>query len=269
MTDQHGPVPFVRGGNQGYSAVWGAASSATCRECKNHIVCQTSRDDNRPIVVLLRHLFHVILLLLSLTFSRYFYYVWNMIDVAILFLFFMYMGVRIDIFSTTASETAFKPEMLGIPEFFFSFSKLKTKFQDAEGILSFIGLLSWVRMLKFFTLLDRFRLLIRVIERTLQDLAVFFSLMTIVVVGFSIAFYSGFYDVEHVPEFNSFVSSVSTLFFMLARGVNLEYLFALNSWLPGILFFFYLLFVYLLLANMFLAIVNDTYTLVNFAMNNK
>lgn len=139
----------------------------------------------------------------------------------------------------------------------------------SEGLLSFIGLLSWVRILKFFTLLDRFRLLIRTIERTLKDLVVFASLLGIIIFGFSIAFFVGFYNSEDVPEFQSMFSSMCTLFFMLAKGVSLRFLFSDGHWLPQALFITYLLVVYFLLVNMFMAIVNDTYTLITFASHTK
>ena len=60
-----------------------------------------------------------------------------------------------------------------------------------------------------------------------------------------------------------------TLIFMLAKGVKLTFLFEGGGWLPQALFWSYLIIVYFLLVNMFMAIVQDTYTLVNFANANK
>merc|ERR1712194_131587 len=132
------------------------------------------------------------------------------------------------------------------------------------------GLFSWIRVLKYFTLLDRFRLLVRVIEKTFQDLFIFAILLFSVIFGFSVAFHVGFYANEKVPEFSSVTSSMFTLLFMLAKGVRLQFLFENSSeWLPQTLFFAYLLIVYFLIITMFMAIVQDTYTLINFAASNR
>jgi hypothetical protein len=201
--------------------------------------------------------------------KQYFFYAWNILDVIIVILFWCYLGYRLDTFITALNETAFMPEMLGMPEFFFSFSKLRSSMISADGILAFIGLFSWIRILKFFTLLDRFRLLIRAIEKTLKDLVVFASLLGIIMLGFSVAFYVGFYNSTDVPEFQTLFSSLCTLFFMLAKGVSLQFLFSTGHWLPQVLFVTYLIIVYFLLVNMFMAIVNDTYTLITFAAQAK
>ncbi|CAD7959343.1 unnamed protein product [Amoebophrya sp. A120] len=195
----------------------------------------------------------------------YFFYAWNLLDVVIIVLFGIHLGVQFTTFTDVLSETQFLPEMLGMPEFFFSFSKLRAGLVASDGLLSVIGLLCWLRTLKFFTLLDRFRILTRTIERTFEDLAVFALLLATIIFGFSVAFWVGFYNREDVPEFQTFLSSMSTLFFMLAKGVKLEFLFENNHWLPQALYVTYLIVVYFLLVNMFMAIVNDTFTLVTYS----
>ncbi|CAD7954356.1 unnamed protein product [Amoebophrya sp. A25] len=196
---------------------------------------------------------------------QYFFYAWNLVDVVIIVLFWIHLGVQFTTFFTVLNDTQFRPELLGLPEMFFSFSKLSPGLTATDGILSIIGLLAWLRTLKFFTLLDRFRVLTRTMERTFEDLAVFALLLATIIFGFSIAFWVGFYNREDVPEFQSLLSSMSTLFFMLARGVKLEFLFEDDHWLPRWLYVTYLIVVYFLLVNMFMAIVNDTYTLVTYS----
>eukprot|EP00392_Amoebophrya_sp_AT5.2_P008383 g8404.t1 len=195
---------------------------------------------------------------------NYFFYAWNLLDVVIIALFWVHTGVQFSIF-IESGKAVFLPEFLGLPEVFIPFSSLRGGLAAMDGILSIIGLLAWLRTIKFFTLLDRFRILTRTIERTFEDLAVFALLLATIVFGFSVAFWVGFYNREDVPEFQSFLSSMSTLFFMLAKGVKLEFLFEENHWLPQALYVTYLIVVYFLLVNMFMAIVNDTYTLVTYS----
>jgi len=200
---------------------------------------------------------------------NYFTYAWNLVDCVNFALVWLYVSYRLETYNIVTEEALFKPEMLGIPELFFSFSKLKDSLRNAEGLLAFIGLCSWIRVLKFFTLLDRFRLLVRVLERTLKDLVVFSVLLFCIIFGFSIAFHVGFYDNEKVPEFQTVTGSMFTLLFMLAKGIRLQFLFESGEVLPQALFWAYLIVIYFLVVNMFMAIVQDTYTLVNFASSNK
>lgn len=52
-------------------------------------------------------------------------------------------------------------------------------------------------------------------------LFVFALLLATVIFGFSVAFFVGFYNAEGVTEFNTLESSLFTLFFMIARGVEI------------------------------------------------
>ena len=71
--------------------------------------------------------------------------------------------------------------MLGIPEFFFPFSKLKAPLDLADGALAFLGLFAWLKAIKYLTLLDTFRLLIRTLEKAAYALCVFAALLAVII----------------------------------------------------------------------------------------
>lgn len=117
---------------------------------------------------------------------QYFTYMWNLLDLIVVVLVITYVNVRLQLLDAVQADALFLPEMLGIPEFFFPFSKLISPLQLADGVLAFLGLVAWVRLLKYLTLLGTFRLLIRTLERATQDLLVFSALLAVIIFGFSI-----------------------------------------------------------------------------------
>jgi len=86
----------------------------------------------------------------------------------------------------------------------------------------------------------------------------------VIIFGFSVAFYVGFFNSEGVKEFGSLESALFTLFFMIARGVEIGPLFESTHWLPEFIFYAYLIIIYFILLSMFMAIILDAYTLITY-----
>jgi len=124
-------------------------------------------------------------------------------------------------------------------------------------VLAFLGLFAWLKALKYLTLLDTFRLLIKTLEKAVYAICVFALLLAVIIFGFAVAFYVGFFNSEGVREFRTLESSVFTLFFMIARGVSITDLFSSTHWLPEAVFYAYIIIIYFILLAMFMAIILD------------
>eukprot|EP00397_Hematodinium_sp_SG-2012_P013169 GEMP01013363.1.p1 GENE.GEMP01013363.1~~GEMP01013363.1.p1 ORF type:complete len:813 (+),score=100.45 GEMP01013363.1:141-2579(+) len=188
---------------------------------------------------------------------RFFSYLWNLCDLLIIIIFIYHLAEQSNVYSAFRDEPSFLPETLGRPEIFAPFSKLIEPIRSRNNSLAFLCLFCWLRLVKYFTLLQSFRLLVRVLEKTVWDFFSFASLLMVIFGGFSIAFYVGF---GNLAPFSTLQSSFYSLFFMLARSTNISGLFE-SSWLGEALFFAYLILVFFLLFNMFKAIVIDTFSI--------
>jgi len=195
---------------------------------------------------------------------QFFTYPWNLCDLIIIILSINHMAEQSNVYSTFMSEPTFQPDTLGRPDMFAPFSKLIDPIRSRNNTLAFVCLFCWLRCVKYFTLLQSFRLLVRVLEKTMWDLFVFGSLLLIIFAGFSVAFYSGF---GHLAPFSSLQASFYSLFFILSKSADISGLFE-SSWLGEALFVAYLILVYFLLFNMFMAIVIDTFSLATLLSRN-
>lgn len=190
------------------------------------------------------------------------FYGWNIVDLIILALFYTTMYYRAQVQSSVSSEPNLQPDTVGHPELFMPFSKVMGALESSFEVLSFLSLCCWVKVFKYLCLCGWFRLLVRVIERCAEELVVFSLLLLVIFFGFAVAFFVGFGDSSEV--FSTLDGSFLVLFFMLLGGFKVE-----TSWFgPGesslrpILFLAYLILVYFILFNIFMAIVLDAYTLV-------
>merc|ERR1719456_988811 len=190
-------------------------------------------------------------------------YGWNLVDLIILSLFYATMFYRAQVQTNVSTEPNLQPDTVGHPELFMPFSKVMGSLESSFEVLSFLALLCWVKVFKYLCLCGWFRLLVRVIERCAQELVVFSLLLLVIFFGFAVAFFVGFGDSSEV--FSTLDGSFLVLFFMLLGGFEVD-----NAWFgPGesslrpILFLAYLVLVYFILFNVFMAIVLDAYTLVN------
>jgi len=196
----------------------------------------------------------------------FFFYLWNLVDVLIIafgILFIVEQAYVYEMF-TNPLEKDFNPFIMGQPQIFPPFSKLISPVQQCNNWLSFLSFFIWFRVTKYFTLLHSFRLLVRVLEKTVWDLWVFLCLLLTIFAGFSVAFHVGF---GHLQAFSTVYTAFFSLFFMLASSTEISGLFD-SSWLGEALYVAYLILVYFLLFNMFMAVVIDTYSLATMLKRN-
>merc|ERR1719316_770709 len=193
---------------------------------------------------------------------NYFAYGWNLIDLLILGLFYAHLVLRMQTYITTSTDAAFQPHVIGHPEIFMPFSKVMGSLIISNRVLCFLCMVCWIKLFKYLCLCGYFRLLVRVLERCAQELVIFSLLLLVIFFGFAVAFFIGFGD--NSETFSTLSNSFLVLFFMLLGGFSAD-----HEWFgPGasqlrpIIFLAYIILVYFILFNVFMAIVLDAYTMV-------
>jgi len=129
-------------------------------------------------------------------------------------------------------------------------------------VLSFLSLLVYLKLLKYMNILGMFRLLNEVIQTTVGRLVRFGTLIVVIFLGFAMGFYMGLGQTD--TRFSDLEQSFLRMFFMFVEGISMD-----ANWFepnPGTMFFIgptmslaYLVVVYFILSNMFMAVVLDTY----------
>jgi len=200
--------------------------------------------------------------LLGKTQHKFFTYGWNWCDIAILILFYATLWTRIQAYVKASSEEALSPAVIGHPEEFMPLAGICQTLALSNQLLSFLVLIAWVKVLKYLSLIGFFRLLIRVLERCAAELMVFAALLLVLFFAFAVPFFValGVTDGDFVTLPGSFL----VLFFMLVQGMTMK-----DEWFePGrsatvpLLALAYMLLVYFVILNIFMAIVLDAYTIV-------
>merc|ERR1719393_558749 len=132
----------------------------------------------------------------------------------------------------------------------------------SNRVLCFLCMVCWIKLFKYLCLCGYFRLLVRVLERCAQELVVFSLLLLVIFFGFAVAFFIGMGDSSET--YSTVSNSFLVLFFMLLGGFEID-----DNWFgPGesiikpIIFLCYIILVYFILFNVFMAIVLDAYTMV-------
>lgn len=199
-----------------------------------------------------------VLYLLKQNGMGFFRYFWSMLDLALLLIFFIDVVIQVSIYVKAQTLPALQPEVLADPQMFYSIGSVVPELQWDAFLLSIHGLLTWLKVLKYFTLSKTFVGLVRVIERCLYNLALFASLMAIILFGFAAAFHIG-YGKQH-DLFSTLFGAFLVCVIAPAGGVSLESIFENNDTIGPLLFLAYFVLVFLLLLNTFLAICVDTYT---------
>jgi len=225
-------------------------------------------DDNAELFVFL---FMVIVILFFAVFIiyllwqikrvgvKFFTYSWNLLDILIAILLFTYFMIRFSVMTNVENEPSLAPNNLGHPEDFMGFSRNLDALIRAQQILSFCALLIYLRGLKYTVIFERFRLLITVVQDCFSRLLVFAVLIIIFFTGFGIAFFIALG--QTAPAYQSLSTSFPMLFFMLIEGVSIDaQWFEPNGPMVGsVLSLGYLILVYFILGNMFMAITLEAY----------
>eukprot|EP00397_Hematodinium_sp_SG-2012_P007724 GEMP01007774.1.p1 GENE.GEMP01007774.1~~GEMP01007774.1.p1 ORF type:complete len:878 (+),score=114.76 GEMP01007774.1:252-2636(+) len=196
---------------------------------------------------------------------HFFTYGWNIMDLFIVVLMYVYLSVRISIYGGVANEPNLQADKVGHPEVFHPFSKVAMNASiAAPKILSITVLLVWIKFSKYLCLNGHFRPFLRVFRRCAKELMVFLMILVVLFFGFAVAFHIAFGDEQDI--FATLESSSLVLYFFLLGGFRVNY----QEWFaPGagdssrpLLFLLFFFLVYFICFNIFMAIVLDAYTMV-------
>jgi hypothetical protein len=206
---------------------------------------------------------------------KFFTYGWNWIDVVLVLLWWLYIGHRAAVWSAVGAEPALQPGKIGDPDRFMPFSKHMRMLVPASQILAILSLLAWVKLFKYLSLISCFKEFVQVIEFCMGRLAVFATLIIVIFTGYGMAFHVALG--ESNEGYARADRSLTRLFFMLVSGLKVdEWWF--SPWeavceslgddgtfrcelslLAPVLSLSFLVLIYFIVGNIFMAIVLEAY----------
>lgn len=185
----------------------------------------------------------------------YFRYMWNIIDSTILLISYVVIGFSIfRVFQINRKMSTFKED----PEKFINFdamSFMQILFLDTLGVLTF---LIWIRTLKYVSFNKTMIQFGKTLKNCAKDIAGFGFMFLIVFVAYAQLGFILFGS--QISDFRSFHDAVFTLLRTILGDFDYLAIEKANRVLGPLYFLSYIFFVFFVLLNMFLAIINDTYS---------
>ena len=118
-----------------------------------------------------------------------------------------------------------------------------------------------VKALKYFALQKDLMLLAKTLFQALQDLATFLVILVFLFIGFIIMGYNIFG--MQAEGFRDIMTTLGTLFLILLGEFDYDEMRQVDEWWALIFFMFFVIFMFFIVLNIFLAILNDAYTVVH------
>ncbi|XP_069123530.1 polycystin-2-like isoform X2 [Argopecten irradians] len=194
----------------------------------------------------------------------YFKNVWNILDILVILI--AILCVAFDVYRTVEVDNKLSV-LLENPDKYADFEFLsywQTRFDNAIAIAVF---LAWIKIFKYISFNKTMTQLSSTLGRCAKDLAGFAVMFFIIFLAFTQLGYLLFGT--QVKDFSNFQNSFFTLFRIILGDFDFHQLEAANRILGPIFFMLFVFFVFFVLINMFLAIINDTYSEVKGDMANQ
>ena len=182
----------------------------------------------------------------------YFQDFWNVIDWSLIFLSFLALAMRV-IFVTSPSVRSFSPFAEEYVEITAEADRYNASFAF-DAIAASFGIF---KIFRFFDLQRNLLILRESITRGVGDLVSFTLMLMIIIVGFSLSFMNIFG--QENDEYVNFIQSFVTLFLTVLGEFDFDKMLRVNQEFAYFFFLFYQIFVFLVMINIFLAILNDAY----------
>ncbi|KAH9505263.1 TRP-like ion channel Pkd2 [Bulinus truncatus] len=193
----------------------------------------------------------------------YFKSFWNILDIVVIIISLVCVGFNI---YRTMEVNDKLTALLKNPDVFSDFERLsywETRFSNAIAIAVFMA---WIKIFKYISFNKTMTQLSSTLGRCAKDLAGFFVMFIIIFLAFTQLGYLLFGT--QVEDFSSFENSFFCLFRIILGDFDFHQLEQANRILGPIFFMLFVFFVFFVLINMFLAIINDTYSEVKSDMAN-
>jgi len=185
----------------------------------------------------------------------YFSGFWNNLDIVVILL--CILNITLNLYTSIVVQSELK-FLLEKPDEYADFNNLgywSTMFKSAVAICVFF---SWVKLFKYISFNKTMTQLASTLSRCAGDVAGFAVMFFIVFFAFAQLGYLLFGT--QVEDFSSFSNAIFTLLRTILGDFNFHEIEAANRILGPIFFLSYVFFVFFVLLNMFLAIINDTYS---------
>jgi len=149
-------------------------------------------------------------------------------------------------------------DLLSEPDEYADFSQLGSTSTMFKSVVAICVFFSWVKLFKYISFNKTMTQLSSTLSRCAGDVAGFAVMFFIVFFAFAQLGYLLFGT--QVKDFSSFADAIFTLLRTILGDFNFHEIEAANRILGPIFFLSYVFFVFFVLLNMFLAIINDTYS---------
>jgi hypothetical protein len=200
--------------------------------------------------------------LIKRTGVKFFQYGWNLLDLVNIALWIVYVMLRVQAIRDVEAEETLDPYTIGHPHVFSAFSRHMVALTTANQVLSILSLCVYIKILKYLPMVSYFRTLEEVLVTCVPKMLSFAVLIIVLFYGFGVAFFVGLGQTS--ISYARLSTSFLRLFFMFIEGVNID-----PNWFRPVEFNYnytgplmsltYLILVYFILANMFMAIVVGSY----------
>jgi len=181
--------------------------------------------------------------------KEYFRAFWSYFDMLNLLLFYVSSGIKIACWAVIRVGTAGEADIQ-----LYQLSDLVNLAQNVNSINMF---LCFFKSFKYFRIYPRLTILSNTLYRSASDVATFSAMFCVVLFGFAVAHYLAYGS--NIYEFRNWQQSAFTLFRALLGDFDVTELQEQNPLLGPTFFIIFMLLSYLVLLNMFIAIVNEHY----------
>ena len=218
----------------------------------------TNKDNGALVAEMLFYLIAIVLWLQTLGnwrehgFLRYFLNFWRVLDLLNYTMFMAVIGLRIFVL-TLLNELNFNPP----PNEFSNFHDPAWSIYQVSNIMALTAILMWLKLLRYLQLSARLSQLTQTIARAAIDMGNFMLIFLVVYTAYAQAFFMAFgMDVE---AFSSYSNSFSQLFLIILGEFDFDAMKDANPDMAPLLFFSFVIFVFFILVNMFIAILGEAH----------
>ncbi|UJR37362.1 hypothetical protein I4U23_030070 [Adineta vaga] len=186
---------------------------------------------------------------------HYFKTIWNVLDVLILLI--SYICIAFNIYrQVKVSEIL--DELLDNENTFADFEFLSYWQLQFNNVIAFTVFLAWIKIFKYVSFNKTMTQLSTTLSRCAKDVLGFSVMFMIVFLAYAQLGYLLFGSM--VEDYKTFSASIFTLFRIILGDFDFDAILNAHRILGPIFFLTYVFFVFFVLLNMFLAIINDTYS---------
>lgn len=185
---------------------------------------------------------------------KYFKSFWNILDIIVIFL--GYVAIAFNLYRTFAVDNLLKGLLADKRQYanFDSLGFWQTQFNNMVAVAVFFA---WIKVFKYISFNKTMTQLSATLNNCAKDVGGFAVMFFIIFLAYAQLGYLVFGT--QVRDFSTFEDAIFTLFRIILGDFDFHALEAANRVLGPIFFITYVFFVFFVLLNMFLAIINDTY----------